>query len=70
MKIFTDLPIRLTAFPFHISNRAETIWVPFLFGHLEMVAGVRTIVPVMATPIASTLSQSAAPLKVGRNLGI
>lgn len=41
-----------------------------MFGLLEMVEGVRTIVPVMATPIASTRSPSAAQLKVGGNLGI
>lgn len=55
---------------FLILNRAEATWVPFMFGLLEMVEGVRIIVPVMATPIASTLSPLAAQLKVGENLGI
>lgn len=50
--------------------RAETTWGPFMFGHLEMVEEAKIIVPVMATPTVSTLSLSAAQLKVGGNLGI
>lgn len=56
--------------PSFISNRVETTWVPFMFGHLETVEGARIIVPVMATPTVSTLSLSAAQLKVDGNLGI
>lgn len=41
----------------------------FLSGHQEMAEGAKTTAPVTATPTASTLSPSAAQLRVERSLG-